>query len=409
MVDTRGIPKTTEDGKVTCTITNPSGAQTENLVTPLLDGTYKVSYTPFEEGRHTIDIFYDNIPVPGSPFVVTVRRGCDAKKCIAYGPGLEAGILNKSNVFTVDTKGAGTGGLALQIEGPSEAKMTCKDNRDGSCSVEYVPTEIGEYDIGIKFADHHINGSPFKVLVDREVNEKLVKAFGKGLDNKYCRAGVPQTFTIDASKAGPAPIRVNIVSDQNSLPKRPEVVEGPNQQYDVTYVPPNAGANLLCHVTYNGKDIPNSPFPLKVKPVTEPNKVKLTGPVLYDSVPASLPTTVKIDTNEAGFGDLELEVMGPDGKTRPVNIVDNHDGTYNATFVPDDFGRYKLNAKYGQEDVLKQPLPFQAYATGNAEKCKITEGLDKVYSSGESHYITVNTEDAGNGAVTCRIKSVDTG
>lgn len=59
--------------------------------------------------------------------------------------------------------GAGTGGLGLAIEGPSEAKMTCKDNRDGSCCVEYLPTEPGEYDVSIKFSDQHIPGSPFKV------------------------------------------------------------------------------------------------------------------------------------------------------------------------------------------------------------------------------------------------------
>lgn len=61
--------------------------------------------------------------------------------------------------------GAGTGGLGLAIEGPSEAKMTCKDNRDGSCSVEYIPTEPGDYDVSIKFADQHIPGSPFKVNI----------------------------------------------------------------------------------------------------------------------------------------------------------------------------------------------------------------------------------------------------
>nr|CAH7756410.1 unnamed protein product [Callosobruchus chinensis] len=172
LVDTRGISsKPTDNGKVTCTITSPSGVETEKLVTSLLDGTYKVSYTPFEEGKHTIDIFYDNMPVPGSPFVVNVRRGCDAKKCCAYGPGLENGILNKPNQFTVETKEAGTGGLSLAIEGPSEAKMTCKDNRDGSCSVEYMPTEPGEYDVTIKFADNHIPGSPFKVQVQAEVDE----------------------------------------------------------------------------------------------------------------------------------------------------------------------------------------------------------------------------------------------
>lgn len=41
--------------------------------------------------------------------------------------------------------------------------MTCKDNRDGSCTVEYIPLEAGEYDVSIKYADQHIPGSPFKV------------------------------------------------------------------------------------------------------------------------------------------------------------------------------------------------------------------------------------------------------
>lgn len=408
LVDTRAIPKSTNDGKVTCTITNPSGAQTEKLVTALLDGTYKVSYTPFEEGRHTIDIFYDNVPVPGSPFIVNVRRGCDAKKCIAYGPGLENGVLNKPNVFTVETKGAGTGGLSLAIEGPSEAKMTCKDNRDGSCSVEYVPTEPGEYDVAIKFADNHIPGSPFKVLVGAEVDESLVKAYGPGLEPNKCRAGIPAKFKIDASKAGPAPVAVNITSDSEPISRRPEVKDNGDGTFDVTYIPPVEGTNLQAHILYNGKAVPNSPFPIKVKPTAEADKVKITGPGISEKgIPASIPTTVKIDTSDAGFGDLEVKVTGPDGHPRPVKIHENGDGTVNATFLPDDCGRYKLDLKYGGKDVPITPVHIQACAIGNAEKCTITEGLEKTLSTAEIYSITLNTEDAGNGAVTCRIKSVN--
>ncbi|KAF2884976.1 hypothetical protein ILUMI_21197 [Ignelater luminosus] len=408
LVDTRGIPKAGvgDDGKVTCTITNPSGAQTEKLVTPLLDGTYKVSYTPFEEGRHTIDIYYNNVPVPGSPFIVNVRRGCDAKKCRAYGPGLDQGFVNKSNIFTVETKGAGTGGLGLAIEGPSEAKMTCKDNRDGSCSVEYIPTEPGEYDVTIKFAEQHIPGSPFKVNVDFDVNSNLVSAYGPGLDSTKCRPGVPTKFTIDTSKAGRAPIAVNIRSDQGPLPKKPEIIDNGDGTYDVTYVPPNEGTNVQAQILYNGKDIPHSPFPLKVRPYAEPDKVKLSGPGISEKgVPASIPTTIDIDTTEAGYGDLEVRIIGPDGSTRPVKIIDNGDGTFSATFVPDDCGRYKVDVKYAGKEVSRTPVPVQAYAIGNAEKCKITEGVQKNLASGEEYCITVNAENAGCGAVTCRIRS----
>ena len=119
---------------------------------------------------------YDGVPVPGSPFTVNARRGCDPSKVKAFGPGLERGVVNEPNIFTIETKGAGSGGLGLAIEGPSEAKMTCRDNRDGSCTVEYVPTEAGDYDISIKFADQFIPGSPFKVCL--LINHRFLSFFG---------------------------------------------------------------------------------------------------------------------------------------------------------------------------------------------------------------------------------------
>lgn len=72
-------------------------------------------------------------------------------------------VVTELMPYSAWSSGAGTGGLGLSVEGPSEAKMTCKDNCDGSCTVEYIPLEAGDYDVSIKFADQHIPGSPFKV------------------------------------------------------------------------------------------------------------------------------------------------------------------------------------------------------------------------------------------------------
>lgn len=55
-------------------------------------------------------------------------------------------------------RGAGTAGLGLTIEGASEAKMLCKDNKDGSCSVEYMPFTAGDYDINIAYGGQPIPG-----------------------------------------------------------------------------------------------------------------------------------------------------------------------------------------------------------------------------------------------------------
>lgn len=65
----------------------------------------------------------------------------------------------QTNTFTIETKGAGRGGLGLAIVGPTEPKMTCRDNRDGSCTVEYVPLEVGSHEIDVKFNDQHVPGN----------------------------------------------------------------------------------------------------------------------------------------------------------------------------------------------------------------------------------------------------------
>lgn len=59
----------------------------------------------------------------------------------------------------LSTRGAGTGGLGLAMEGPSEAKMSCTDNKDGSCSVEYVPYEPGTYNLNITYGGQPITGA----------------------------------------------------------------------------------------------------------------------------------------------------------------------------------------------------------------------------------------------------------
>lgn len=58
-----------------------------------------------------------------------------------------------------------TGGLSLAVEGPSKAEISCKDNKDGTCTVSYLPTTPGDYNIIVKFDNSHIPGSPFTAKI----------------------------------------------------------------------------------------------------------------------------------------------------------------------------------------------------------------------------------------------------
>ena len=54
-------------------VDNPSGAHTDTLVTDNDDGTYSVSYTPFEEGIHKLSVKFGGDDIPGSPFKVSFQ------------------------------------------------------------------------------------------------------------------------------------------------------------------------------------------------------------------------------------------------------------------------------------------------------------------------------------------------
>lgn len=55
-------------------------------------------------GLHLIEVLFDDVLLPKSPFRVLVTEGCDPSRVRAYGPGLEEGLVNTTNCFTVETR-----------------------------------------------------------------------------------------------------------------------------------------------------------------------------------------------------------------------------------------------------------------------------------------------------------------
>ena len=90
------------------------------------------------------------------------------------GPGLKGGKTNKPATFEIDASKAGEGGIGLTIEGPTEAEIKCDDHGDGTCSVEYLPVDDGEYIINVTFAEVHVPGSPFKAIVSSDFDVSKV-------------------------------------------------------------------------------------------------------------------------------------------------------------------------------------------------------------------------------------------
>ncbi|XP_019734990.1 filamin B a isoform X4 [Hippocampus comes] len=398
MVDAR--PLSRQGGnRVKAEIRNPSGALTDCLVKDKNDGTYSIEYTPYENGEHSVQVLYEDTPVLRNPVRICVCDGCDPSRVVATGPGLKKGLTDKNNSFNIITRGAGTGGLGITVEGPSESKMACKDNKDGSCSVEYVPFTPGLYDVNILYGGEHIPGSPFKVPVEDLVDPSKVKVYGPGVAPGV-RTHIPQMFTVDCSNAGLAPLAVTVDAPKG-LSEPVEVLDNGDGTHTVSYTPSVEGTYAVA-VQYAEEDVPRSPFRVRVLPTHDARKVRASGPGLTSQVLASFPVEFNIDAKQAGQGQLSVLITDQDGKPKLPTIHDNGDDTYKVSYVPDRAGRYTIVVKYGGDDILDSPYKVQAMVTGDASKCSTTgpqvsprEELD------QELFLLVNAKGAGNGKVNC--------
>jgi filamin len=324
---------------------------------------------PNEVGPYLLDVTYENIPVPGSQFRTQAIPGCDPSRVKVYGPGLEGGITNTPCQFTVETKGCGQGSLSLAIEGPSEAKMFCKENQNGVCIMEYLPMKAGPYDITIKYADQDVPGSPYRVYIEDKVDAQKVNV---QFPNKPFRVGTASDVLIDARNAGRANLRVDLYDPHGrvkQIPVHPQSASNPNEGVYIATVLPSIEGPHRLDVKWDGASVPNSPFQIQVFPKFDPNKVRVEGPGVHHGIPASLPASFIVDTKEAGEANLDINIKDSEGNLVLPRIEDNSDGTFNVCYVPEDVGRYTINVLYGGLPVKDSPFNVKVDPIGDAQKC----------------------------------------
>ncbi|KAL8618839.1 hypothetical protein ACOMHN_000846 [Nucella lapillus] len=134
---------------------------------------YTLVIHPTMAEKHLLQVKYDGVHVPGSPFVVRIGEPPDASKVRVFGPGIEDGVLyNFESMFLVETHGAGAGQLAVRVRGPRgsfKVDMHRETQNDRTIKCRYSPAEPGQYVINVRWSSQHAPGSPFTVdIVDTQ-------------------------------------------------------------------------------------------------------------------------------------------------------------------------------------------------------------------------------------------------
>uniref|UniRef100_A0A8C2XIC5 Uncharacterized protein n=1 Tax=Cyclopterus lumpus TaxID=8103 RepID=A0A8C2XIC5_CYCLU len=333
----------------------PSGKTGRPHITDNKDGTITIKYQPTERGLHEMDIKYDGNHIPGSPlqfFVDAVNSGV----VTAYGSGLSFGMVNKAATFTVVTKNAGEGGLSLAVEGPSKAEITCKDNKDGTCTVSYLPTAPGDYNIIVKFDNKHISGSPFtaKITGDDTITRTSQLNVGTAADVSL-KIAETDLSSLTAS------IRAPSGNEEPCLLKRL-----PNRHLGISFTPKEVGEHEVS-VRKNGVHVANSPFKIMVgqSEIGEASRVKAFGKGLTEAHTLVM-AEFFVDTRNAGYGGLALSIEGP--SKVDINCEDVEDGTCRVTYCPTEPGSYIVNIKFAEKHIPGSPFTVKVTGEGRMKE-----------------------------------------
>lgn len=104
-----------------------SGGTSQNVcIKQISDTTYECHYFPIKEGRYIIMTKFAKEDVPKAPFEVTVGPRKQSS-ILAYGPGLNEGVVGFGAAFVVETNGE-TGALGFSVAGPSQVFFSIQMN-----------------------------------------------------------------------------------------------------------------------------------------------------------------------------------------------------------------------------------------------------------------------------------------
>ncbi|CAH1781771.1 unnamed protein product [Owenia fusiformis] len=338
-------------------------------------GLYQVSFVPLDTHRHNVDITFNRDQVPGSPWSIKV---VDASRVTARGSGLNLVPVNAMASFEIDTHNSGNEEVKVKVMGPGLKPVPASviSNSDGTYRVDYTPKIVGPHVIEVTYADLPIPQSPFTSKA-YDIYAIIVRDIPNGI------VGKPIAFMVDVTAAGEG--QLEIMVNQGSVPI--EVSKRSTGVFQVQFVPQEAKTHFV-DMKFNGILLPASPWNVNV---TDATKVVATGSGL-EIIPIKKVATFDIDARKAGKAELQIKVMSPARKAIPIQVMDNHNGTYRVEYIPSIVGAYVINITHADQVIAGSPFRSSAYDINAIMVSRMPRGI-----IGKPVEFTVDVTNAGEG------------
>ena len=390
-------------------VKGPTGSKPVDI-TEHGNGQFSCSYLPSAAGDHTISIKVEDEDIPGSPFTAHVKFAAYTDKCSAEGPGLVSGTTTEPCCFKIRSKDeAGYARMRIHVVGPSKAEpIEMEEDTEEKCvNVKYHPSAAGDYTIRVLWGEANVHGSPFTVPITGDTVNDPSKVIVTGEGLKGGEVDQPlKIFVEGEAGAGPGPLGVRMVG-----PSKPSITadDSSEEGVELTVVCRDPGEYQLL-LKWGNDEVPTSPYKIVVTGEGRQVKPELCT-ASGDGISGGFvgkPATFKVDIpDEAGPGTMGVSISGPH-PPKPVEIVNNQDGTMEVTYHPIAPGDYTIEVMWAEQHISGSP--FTASVTGDAvrdAKKVFAEGsiLKEFMKCNQLGTITVSPkEGAGAGPLRAKLE-----
>lgn len=308
---------------------------------------FDVTYTPLVVGVHSLQLLWAKMAIPGSPVDINV---CNPQ-LVTYD-SLSSGTIKigKPMKIEYDISLAGCGELTATCTGANTGDVPVsisKGKSKGRYEVSFQPQAEDLYVLVVMLGQYQVSGSPFNINLSHIQVDKINVTGPVRPDGPQG----PVELTVDARDL-PRGKLVSICKYDKTKTVSVTVKETAPNVYLLHFQPPKP-AQYVWSVTYNGQDIPHSPY--FIDTLAHPERTSVVVPQH-----ASIGQYVyyEVDVSGAGMGTLTATCSSTKSKKVPVEITEVRQGVFGISFLPFAFATYTLYVQWSGREIPNSPFIF---------------------------------------------------
>ncbi|XP_037956587.1 filamin-C isoform X2 [Teleopsis dalmanni] len=351
-------------------------------------GHLQAEFTINKPGQCVIEVLHQSKPLPGSPFTC---ESFDSSRVHVQSVPKGQLALHSPISFTVRTENAGIAELEAFAVSPTNQNLPVHitEQSDGIYSIEFVPSQPGNYKLTLMYGGETLQGSPFTFTASATGVKNDTRAAGNGLE--VCHRNKETSFIVYC------PIAPNVQIEQvDEFGERiePKIKALGNNEWRISYTILSVGRYEIRASCPNRGNLPGSPWHISCVEASKVTPIGGWGTLLDHEGRLILPARIVFDVENAGPGELVCTI---DGIEIPVDKLS--DGKMRVYVSADSLaaGEHDLDLTWSGLTIVQ--CPRSAYVTGQqaADKVVLTGRGLAAAQAGEAAHFTIDATSAPAG------------